>query len=304
MAFLAKMSAPKFRFFDVAANLSDKSFFGKYNSKNHHGPDVDVVIQRAKNWGVQKFLLAGGNLKQSKKALEVSLTDASCYCTVGVHPCLANTVDSDDYFDQLRAVIREAGPKCIAIGECGLDYDRLHFSTKEHQHRAFSPHFALASETGLPMYLHSRNTGGDFVATVSAHRSSFSGGLVHSFTGDVAELQQLLDLDLYIGVNGCSLKLQENLDVVRAIPLDKIMIETDCPYCEIRPSHAAFSFVKTHFPSKKKERHDPTVMVKGRNEPCTIVQVLEAVAAVKGVSEDELAEVAYLNACKLFNLPE
>jgi TatD DNase family protein len=153
------------------------------------------------------------------------------------------------------------------------------------------------------MYLHSRNTQGDFVAAVTAHRASFSGGLVHSFTGDLTELQQLLALDLYIGVNGCSLKTPENLEMVRAIPLDRIMLETDCPYCEIRPSHAAFSYVKTQFPSKKKERYDPTMMVKGRNEPCTIVQVLEATAAVKGVEAAELAEIAYQNACRLFNIP-
>lgn len=213
-------------------------------------------------------------------------------------------MNSEDYFDKLRDLIREAGPKCIAIGECGLDYDRLHFSPLEAQKKAFPPHFALASETGLPMYLHSRNTKGDFVQTVAEHRSSFSGGLVHSFTGDIKELTQLLELDLYIGINGCSLKTAENLEVLRAVPLDKIMLETDCPYCEIRPSHAAFSHVMTQFPSKKKERYDPTVMVKGRNEPCTIVQVLEAVAAVKGVSQEELAEVAYINSCRLFNLPQ
>lgn len=80
----------RFKFFDVAANLSDKSFIGKYNSRNHHPPDIDIVIQRAKDWGVAKLLLAGGNLKQSMKALEVSLRDEACYCTVGVHPCLAN----------------------------------------------------------------------------------------------------------------------------------------------------------------------------------------------------------------------
>jgi TatD DNase family protein len=98
MSIMALMSthSRKFRFFDVAANLSDESYMGEYNHKQRHPADVHTVLQRAKDWGVTKFLLAGGNLKQSQKALDVSRTDESCYCTVGVHPCLANVIPSPD----------------------------------------------------------------------------------------------------------------------------------------------------------------------------------------------------------------
>ncbi|CAG9318530.1 TATDN1 [Blepharisma stoltei] len=152
------------------------------------------------------------------------------------------------------------------------------------------------------MYLHNRNTGDDFINLMRTNRDRISGGVVHSFTGTLDELQQLLDMDLYIGINGCSLKTLENIEVVRHVPIQKIMLETDCPYCEIRKSSPAYQYVKTHFQSKNKEKKDPNCLVRGRNEPCNTIQVLEAVAAIKGIEESELAEASYLNSCTLFRL--
>ncbi|OMJ76402.1 hypothetical protein SteCoe_24234 [Stentor coeruleus] len=292
----------KLRLFDIAANLSDKTYQGIYNKKSCHVNDTIHVINRAKQYGVDKFLLAGGNLKQSRKALDVAKMAEGLYCTVGVHPCLATTIDSDDYFDKLHNLINESQGKCIAVGECGLDYDRFHFADKESQLKAFPPHFDLAEKTGLPMYLHSRNTNGDFVNIVRNNRNRFSSAIVHSFTGDINELRDLLSLDLYIGVNGCSLKTQENIEIVREIPIEKMMIETDCPYCEIRKSSPAYQYIHTHFQYKPKEKYNPDFLIRGRNEPCTIIQVLQAVAAIKNISEEMLAEVCYQNACNLFHL--
>mmetsp|Transcript_4791 Transcript_4791/g.3987 ORF Transcript_4791/g.3987 Transcript_4791/m.3987 type:complete len:99 (+) Transcript_4791:247-543(+) len=97
------------------------------------------------------------------------------------------------------------------------------------------------------MYLHNRNTGDDFFKIVKENRHKFSDGIVHSFTGTKEEAKKILDLGLYIGLNGCSLKTKENLEVLKEIPLDKIMLETDAPYCEIRNSHAGSGYVKTKF---------------------------------------------------------
>lgn len=121
------------------------------------------------------------------------------------------------------------------------------------------------------MYLHSRNTKGEFVEVVRNNRSKFTTGVVHSFTGDLNELNDLLSMDLYIGVNGCSLKTPENVEIVRNIPVERMMIETDCPYCEIRKSSPAYGLVKTHFTYKAKEKYSADFLVRGRNEPCTIV---------------------------------
>ena len=107
-------------------------------------------------------------------------------------------------------------------------------------------------------------------------------------------------MDLYIGLNGCSLKTEENLEIAKQVPLDRLMIETDCPYCDIRNSHASSKFVKTKFPSSKKEKYSEDKMVKDRNEPCTIVQVVEVLAALYGIDEEKLCEITWQNTLKMF----
>lgn len=121
------------------------------------------------------------------------------------------------------------------------------------------------------MYLHSRNTNNDFFTIVRENRHKFSTGVVHSFTESVDVLKQYLSLDLYIGVNGCSLKTKENCDMVKEIPLDRIMLETDAPYCDVRNTHESFKFVKTKFDKIKKEKMKAGLICKDRNEPCMIV---------------------------------
>jgi TatD DNase family protein len=164
--------------------------------------------------------------------------------------------------------------KFVAIGECGLDYDRFEFAGKAEQMMCFAPHFDLAEKHKLPMYLHSRSTGDDFYHIVKENRHKFSTGVVHSFTGTIAEMNQLLDLGLYIGINGCSMKTEELCEMVKAVPLERMMVETDCPYCDIRNTHAGSKFVKTKFPKvdlKKFKAEDNFTICKDRNEPCTIV---------------------------------
>uniref|UniRef100_A0A7S3ND43 Uncharacterized protein n=1 Tax=Euplotes harpa TaxID=151035 RepID=A0A7S3ND43_9SPIT len=298
------------KLFDIAANLSDETFRGIYNGKKYHDEDFDVVIQRARDYGVEKFLFAAGYIEDAKISYDLSTKLEDAYITIGVHPCRATEVfKNDGSVEQYQAAIEDtiqtyftAGSKLLAIGECGLDYDRLNYADKETQLKVFPFHFDLAEKYKLPMYLHSRSTGGDFTRIVKEHREQFSTGVVHSFTGDEDELSELVDLDLYIGINGCSLKTKENCDVVKKIPLERIMLETDCPYCEIRSSHHSAEFVKTVIPKAPKKKYKPEKMTKERNEPCTMIQVLEAVAALHGVSEKELADVAWENTMRMFNL--
>ena len=159
------------------------------------------------------------------------------------------------------------------IGECGLDYDRLEFAGKEMQLKVFKKHFELSEMFDLPMYFHSRAAELDFLDVIEENKSRYPGGVVHSFTGTQNELDEILKLGLYVGVNGCSLKTEENCKNVKKIPMDRLLLESDCPYCEIRPKSAAAKFVKTKFKKVKKIKYNPKKdkLVNDRNEPCKIV---------------------------------
>jgi TatD DNase family protein len=266
-----------YKLFDIAANLCDEKFKGIYNGKKYHEDDTDDVIDRARKYSVTKMLFASGCVEDVHDSYVLAQKSEDFYTTIGVHPCRASeaenkNIEINSYFEHIRDIYNEYKYKIIAIGECGLDYDRLHYSSKETQLKYYPPHFELAKETGLPMYLHSRNTDDDFYKITKENRHKFSTGVVHSFTESVNVLNQYLSLDLYIGVNGCSLKTQENLDVVKSIPLDRIMLETDAPYCDIRNTHASFQFVETQFKDRiKKEKMKKGLICKDRNEPCMIV---------------------------------
>lgn len=126
-------------------------------------------------------------------------------------------------------------------------------------------------------------------------------GVVHSFDDTLELALQFIELGLYIGLNGCSLKTEENLKVVKDLPLDKILLETDCPYCEIKQSHAGFHYIKTQpYEKKTDKKFELGKMVKGRNEPCQMVQVAEVIAGVKGIDVQEVADQCYQNSLELY----
>ncbi|OMJ16985.1 putative deoxyribonuclease TATDN1 [Smittium culicis] len=191
------------------------------------------------------------------------------------------------------------------------------------------------------MFLHNRNTGTDFVTMIKQNRHRFTSGVVHSFTGSLEEMLELVNLDLYIGINGCSLKTEDNLAVAKQIPENRLMIETDCPYCDIKKTHASYKYLhmapQSHVdprehsgshgsndttsnapknvntddtvvsdemwlnpPSKLKNKYQPGLMVKGRNEPFTIRQVLRVLANIRNQDETQLAHIVYENTKRVF----
>ncbi|XP_022744868.1 putative deoxyribonuclease TATDN1 isoform X1 [Durio zibethinus] len=296
------------RMIDIAVNFTDGMFKGIYNGKQHHVSDIATVLSRAWNAGVDRIIVTGGSLEESKEALAIAETDGRLFCTVGVHPTrckeFEESGDPEKHFQALLALAKEGiqKGKVVAIGECGLDYDRLHFCPPEIQKKYFEKQFELAYATKLPMFLHMRAAAEDFCEIVERNINKFIGGVTHSFTGSAEDCDKLLSFhNMYVGVNGCSLKMAENLDVVRGIPVERMMIETDSPYCEIKSTHAGINFVKSLWPSKKKEKYDQESLVKGRNEPCLVRQVLEVVAGCKGISDiDQLSATLYQNTCRVF----
>ena len=297
-----RMSSP--RFIDIGVNLTDSMFRGIYREKKAHDDDFDDVIKRAADVGMKKIIITAGNLEESKAAMELADSNDMFYTTVGCHPTrckeFEDSGDADQYYNSLLSFAREHKDKVVAIGECGLDYDRLHFCPADIQRKYFEKQLWLAKEMQLPLFLHMRNAAQDFIDIYSKYMGDIKGGVAHCFTGTAEEAKQLLDLGLYIGLTGCSLKTEENLEAMKVIPSDRLMIETDAPWCEIRNTHAGSKQIKTQFPAKKKERWEMNHCVKGRNEPCHIIQVLEVIAAVRGEDIIELSEQIYLNTEKMF----
>lgn len=123
-------------------------------------------------------------------------------------------------------LIRENPSKVVAIGECGLDWDRLHFSPKETQLKYFEKQLELPKLTKKPLFLHCRNSYTEFADIIRRHHSELHGGVVHSFTGSKEDAKMFTDMGYFIGINGCSLKTQENIDAMCSIPTEFLMIET------------------------------------------------------------------------------
>ncbi|KAL7291090.1 hypothetical protein TKK_0015219 [Trichogramma kaykai] len=292
------------RFIDIGANLTDPMYQGIYNGSQKHPPDLDKVLERSWNNNLSKIIITAGSLEESKKALELAKTDDRLFSTVGCHPTRCNEIeesgDSDAYLDELYELAVNNKNKIIAIGEMGLDYDRLQFCSKETQKKYFEMQLSLCSRLKLPMFLHCRNAAEDFVRILRENKDKLTNGVVHSFDGNTEDAYSMLQLGLYIGINGCSLKTEENMFVVTTIPSDRLVIETDCPWCEVRPTHASAKDIVTHFPAVKKEKWQPDRMVKGRNEPCNIVQILEVLASVREEEEEYLCNQIYKNTMKLF----
>lgn len=220
------------------------------------------------------------------------LSQARLFATVGCHPTHAQDFEADDttpdqHLLHLRQLITSNRDRVAAVGECGLDYAREHFCPRSTQLTHFRRQLELAIDVRLPLFLHSRDTQGAFVQVMREYatrmREAGVTGVVHSYDGSAEEMRVLCgELGLYIGVNGCSMRTEESVAVVREIPVDRLLLETDAPWCDMRPTHASFKFVKQSdgkvgddapyvVPAmRKKERFVAGEMVKGRNEPCMV----------------------------------
>lgn len=263
------------RYFDIGVNLSDAMFQGNYHGSavKKHPADLDKVIERAHLFNVDRMLITASTISESKDHIGLCARyQGKLFATAGVHPCsvaqefythegehkysdeLLPNVDAK--LAELKSIVEE-GVQVGAIksfGEIGLDYDRLHYSSKTQQLTMFHKQLQLVAELKhlkLPLFLHMRNACEDFCSVLKPFidNGSVFGGVVHSFTGTKEELSQLLGLGFYIGINGCSLKTEENLAVAALIPKERLMIETDAPWCEVRKSHTGYKYI-TEYPNK------------------------------------------------------
>lgn len=264
------MSSWKPRYFDIGVNFSDSMFQGRYNGLTtaKHPPDVEQVIARAKLFNVDRMLITASSIEESRGHLPLVAAHLPNFAsTVGVHPCTIaeefyGGIENDLPLPNAEAKLAELKEIALdgharglikAFGEIGLDYDRLHYSTKAQQREMFTQQlrvYASIKHLKLPLFLHMRAACDDFVEIIAPFLEdgsiSTGNGVVHSFTGTKEELEKILALGFFVGINGCSLKTQENVDVAKLIPADKLMIETDAPWCEIRKSHASYPLVSPY----------------------------------------------------------
>lgn len=261
------------RYFDIGVNFSDSMFQGYYNGSTNakHPCDIEDVISRAHLFNVDRMLITASTIKESREHFKLCERYQNQFnSTVGVHPCSVASEfyerKGDSYSENLRPDVDEKLTELKeiliegyrlghvkAFGEIGLDYDRLHYSTKHQQLEMFKLQLDILTEIdfSIPLFLHMRAACDDFINVLKPYIDDgvVKNGVVHSFTGTEEELNKLLDLGFYIGINGCSLKTETNLVVASKIPIEKFMIETDAPWCEIRKSHASYKFI-TPYPNK------------------------------------------------------
>lgn len=257
---------------DIGLNLTHDSF----------DRDREAVLDAAQSVGVDRFIVTGSSVDASRAAVSIARERPNVlFATAGVHPHHASDLD-DEALTTLAALARE--PEVVAVGECGLDFFR-NFSPQDAQRRAFIAQLELAATVGKPVFLHQRDAHEPFVAALKPRRDALSGGVAHCFTGGPDELEAYLALGLYVGVTGwlCDPARGESLRrAVPAIPLDRLLIETDAPY--LLPKNLA---------DKPRNR---------RNEPRYLVHVLEAIAELRSEPIEEIAHATRDNTVRLFNL--
>ncbi|KIJ21910.1 hypothetical protein PAXINDRAFT_63752, partial [Paxillus involutus ATCC 200175] len=308
-------------------NLTDPVFRGFYRGKNKHEDDFEAMLERSRLAGVNSMIVTGISLHESEHALDLA-RQHGLYATVGCHPTRSTEFDQcpegvDAYLLALDKLVGDnlnGKGRVVAIGECGLDYDRTHFASKEVQQRHFRSQLLLAKKYHLPLFLHSRAAHHDLVKILKEEGCGDNGGrgvgakggVVHSFTGSKEEAVELMDMGFHIGVNGCSMKTEQNLDAVRNIRLDRLLLETDAPWCSMTNTHASKAYLDS-LPASLRSRYFPTAVkpesfvpgkaVKGRNEPSAIGGVAWVVHRLNdGVPFETVTEVVYKNTVQLFSL--
>jgi TatD DNase family protein len=257
---------------DIGANLTHDSF----------DADRDAVLARAADAGVRRIIVTGTSVTSSAQA--AALCEArpeTLFATAGVHPHHAA-----DYDEHTSAALRSllGGAAFVAVGECGLDFFR-DYSPRAAQRRAFEAQLGIAADVRKPVFLHQRDAHDEFIAMLTPVRQRLVGGVAHCFTGGPRELAAYLELDLYVGVTGwvCDERRGTDLrEAVPAIPLDRLLIETDAPY-----------LLPRDLTPKPHSR---------RNEPQFLIHVLERVAALRGEPVEAVAAATTANAERLFGL--
>ncbi|MDQ5984491.1 MAG: D-aminoacyl-tRNA deacylase [Syntrophus sp. SKADARSKE-3] len=238
--------------------------------------DRSNVVSRATSVGVGCMVTVGTTLDDCRKAVELAHRYPSVYAAIGIHPHEAMHID-DETYGQLKVLA--ADDRVVAWGEIGLDFFRNH-SPRDVQIQRFEEQLRIAETLDLPFIIHDREAHGQTLSMLKGWKGT-RGGVIHCFSGDVPMARTCLDMGFYISIAGPVTypKSDRLQDVVRHVPLDRLLIETDAPY------------LSPQFNRGK------------RNEPAFVVHTARQIASLKAVPLEEVGRVTSENAKALFGIP-
>lgn len=253
-------------FVDSHAHLDDDEF----------KEDLDLVLGRAIEAGVERIIIPGSDLDSSRRARELAHSHVGIFFSPGIHPHSASSF-SESALEELRELARH--PLAVAIGETGLDY-HYEYSPRDEQKESLRLHIGLAREMRKPLILHCREALEDLLRVLEGERADTIGGVVHCFPGDAGWAKRFLGIGLYLGITGVvtfpkSVKMKE---VARSMPLESLLLETDAPCLAPVPRRGK------------------------RNEPAFIPMIAAEIAGLRGLSLEEVGLVTTRNARRCFGL--
>lgn len=268
---------------DIGLNLTSSQF------KN----DTEQLIKSALAVNVDTMIVTGTSIDQSRQALHLTQQYPQyLYATAGIHPHHANTF-TEHSIKQLRILL--ADRRVVALGECGLDFNR-NFSTPAEQLSCFERQLELAVELKIPVFLHQRDAQGEFIRLIRKYRTGLVDAVAHCFTGGHKELDACLQEDLYIGVTGwlCDERRGRELQAcISQVPKDRLMVETDAPYLFPRDLKLANEYTLS---AKEKKK------LRSRNEPQYLPHIVKTLASFIKTDAAELAQITTNNTRNFFRL--
>jgi TatD DNase family protein len=237
---------------------------------------LDSVLKRAQNAGVSRIISVGTTLEGSTSCLALAKKYPFIYSTAGIHPHEAKDVTQECY-ERIDELAKD--DRVVAIGEVGLDYHYEH-SPRETQKEVFRRFIGLAKKTGLPLVIHTREAEEDTLQILESEKASEVGGVIHCFSGSVELAKKCLEMGFHISIPGIvTFKKATNVhEVVKMVPIEKMLIETDSPFLAPIPYRGK------------------------RNEPAYVKIVAEKVAELKGLSLEDVARITTLNTERLFSI--
>ncbi len=257
------------KYCDIGLNLFCKQF-----------PDPERIISDAEKNGVV-CILTGTSTRENKEIAAFS-KGHNVFGTAGIHPHNADSAREEDY--RLIEQLARDNERIVAVGECGLDYDRM-FSKKENQLRCFERQIEIAEKLDMPLFLHERSASEDFIEVFEKHRDICKKSVVHCFTGDEDTLKIYLEMGFNIGITGWICDERRAADLrraVRHIPIDRVLLETDAPY--LTPRNVK-GLDRTNVPVNIKYVAKELAMRMGVPENVLTVRALENTKRIFGLSE-------------------